>query len=68
MELSVCKCVEKEWKTKRRGEERRRTLSVAFAYLFVLLAAQFCEMNAKRAFYRMYLQEYTHVCVCVCAA
>lgn len=57
---------------KRRGEERRRTLSVAFAYLFVLLAAQFCEMNAKRAFYRMYLQEYTHLYiaqyVCVCAA
>lgn len=38
---------------KRSGEGR--TLSVAFAYLFVLLAAQFCEMNAKRAFYRMYL-------------
>lgn len=32
-------------------------------------AAQFCEINAKRAFYRMYLHVHTYVtCVCLCAA
>lgn len=75
VELSVCKCVEKEWKRERRGEERRGDVH-CLSHLRICLCCwlrNFVKWMQKELFIgctykniHMYTSHSMCVCVCVC--